>query len=508
IKRNSSSPAILIKLATSVQPFTLFYSLVPLNLHIMAAKRFFDHSDQDTNKSGDKRMKTTRPSFASVIGEVVMVKNLQNLFSGLEPLLRRVVNEEVERVMTHCVPVPRSITRSPSLRIEALEQPSSYELMFSKKLSHPIFTGSRIQDIDGNPIHVVLVDKSGGQMVPTSLPHPIKLEIVVLDGDFASGGDNNESWTSEEFNNHIVKERTGKRPLLTGELNLTMRDGIAPIEDIEFTDNSSWIRSRKFRVAVRVAPGSNLTLRIRQGMTEPFVVKDHRGELYKKHHPPMLHDEVWRLEKIGKDGAFHKKLFNEGINSVQDFLKLSIVDPHKLRKILGVGMSEKMWDVTIKHAKTCEKGNKLYVYRGPNFTIYLNAICQLVRANINGQIFPGRDLTNMTRSYIEKLLREAHARWNDLEEIDGALLTQGESVEQFPNNHQASVIAYDENDYYGDKSTEAGNYVPSHNNAQIGCSEWAMNATFGTTSFVNGMPYSFSDSQSDSDIAPSVDGAA
>ncbi|TKY60945.1 SAR DEFICIENT 1 protein [Spatholobus suberectus] len=472
----------------------------------MAAKRFLDDSDQDTNKPGDKRMRTTtRPSFASVIGEVVMVKNLQNLFSGLEPLLRRVVNEEVERAMRHCV--PRSITRSPSLRIQALEQPSSYALMFNKKLTLPIFTGSRIVDIDGNPIHVVLVDKSGGQMVPTSVSHPIKLEIVVLDGDFPPASDNNESWTSEEFNNHIVKERTGKRPLLTGELNLTMRDGIAPIEDIEFTDNSSWIRSRKFRVAVRVAPGNNQTVRIREGMTEPFVVKDHRGELYKKHHPPMLHDEVWRLEKIGKDGAFHKKLSKEGINSVQDFLKLSVVDPHRLRKILGVGMSEKMWDVTIKHATTCDKGSKNYVYRGPNCTIILNAICQLIRADINGQSFLGRELNNMTRGYTEKLVREAYASWNDLEEIDGALLNQGETVEQFPTNHQASVIAYDENDYYGDKSTEAGNYV-SNNNAQIGCSEWPVNATFGTTSFVNGMPYGFSESQSDGDITPSVDGRA
>jgi len=49
----------------------------------------------------------------------------------------------------------------------------------------------------------------------------------------------------------------------------------------------------------------------------------------------MLHDEVWRLEKIGKDGAFHKKLSKEGINSVQDFLKLSVVDAQRLRKVLN-----------------------------------------------------------------------------------------------------------------------------------------------------------------------------
>ncbi|KAK7358268.1 hypothetical protein VNO77_00194 [Canavalia gladiata] len=484
----------------------------------ITTKRFLDDSDKDIDKPRDKRMTTTttttttatRPSFASVIGEVVMVKNLQNLFSGMEPLLRKVVNEEMERVMRHCY--PRSITRSPSLRIESLEQASKYEMTFNKKLSLPIFTGNKISDIDGNPIQVVLVDKSGGQMVPTSLPYPIKLEIVVLDGEFPSSASaNKESWTSEEFNNHIVKERTGRRPLLTGELIVTMRDGIAPFGDIEFTDNSCWIRCRKFIIAVRVAPtGTNQTLRIREAITEPFVVKDHRGELYKKHHPPMLNDHVWRLEKIGKDGAFHKKLSSEGINTVQDFLKLSVVDPRRLRQILGIGMSERMWEITMKHAKTCNMGNKFYAYRGPNFTIFLNAICQLVRAEINGQNFPARELGNINRSYMEKLVREAHERWKDLEEIDGvlndnvALLTQGETVEQFPNNHQASVIAYDQNDYFGDKCAEAGSYVSGHN-AQIGCGEWPVNATFATTSY--GIPYSFSESQSDGDISPSIDGA-
>jgi hypothetical protein len=163
------------------------------------------------------------------------------------------------------------------LRLKAVEEPLSFEFVFKKKLSLPIFTGSKLLDMDGNSINVILVDKSNGQEVPTSLPHPIKIEIVVLDGDFPSN-EKESSWTSEEFNSNIVKERTGKRPLLTGELNLTMRDGIAPIGDIEFTDNSSWIRSRKFRVAARIAPGTNQSVRIREGMTEPFVVKDHRGE--------------------------------------------------------------------------------------------------------------------------------------------------------------------------------------------------------------------------------------
>ena len=53
----------------------------------------------------------------------------------------------------------------------------------------------------------------------------------------------------------------------------------------------------------------------------------------------MLDDDVWRLEKIGKDGAFHNKLKSEGIKTVQDFLKLSIANPPLLRKVCNFNFS-------------------------------------------------------------------------------------------------------------------------------------------------------------------------
>jgi Calmodulin binding protein-like len=55
--------------------------------------------------------------------------------------------------------------------------------------------------------------------------------------------------------------------------------------------------------------------------------------VYKKHYPPALKDEVWRLEKIGKDGAFHKKLNSNGINTVEDFLRHLIRDQQGLRSV-------------------------------------------------------------------------------------------------------------------------------------------------------------------------------
>ncbi|WCJ21929.1 Calmodulin binding protein-like [Euphorbia peplus] len=402
----------------------------------MAAKRFMEEQsggsdiDDHHHQPAEKRIRTTvRPSLASVIGEAVMMNSLHNFCKALEPMIRRVVTEEVEGTLQRLS--TRPLMRLPSLQIQApIPLQSNLQLIFRRNLALPIFTGSKIVDSQGDSLQILLVETMNcGQTVQTSLPHPIKVEIVVLDGDFPSYDENN--WTNETFDSKILKERTGKRPLLAGDcLTVTLRDGIASIGEIEFTDNSSWIRGRKFRIGARVVPASSPAVPIREAITHAFVVKDHRGELYKKHHPPMLDDEVWRLEKIGKDGAFHKKLSSDNINSVQDFLKLSIVDPQKLRRILGPGMSEKMWEVTIKHARKCVMGNKHYIMQGHDYSVTFNPICQVVNATINGQTYSTTDLPSINRGYIESLVREANANWSSLQEVVGVssdigLLTQG-----------------------------------------------------------------------------------
>jgi hypothetical protein len=55
--------------------------------------------------------------------------------------------------------------------------------------------------------------------------------------------------------------------------------------------------------------------------------------VYKKHYPPALNDDVWRLDKIGKDGAFHKRLNQAGLWTVEHFLRLVVMDPQRLRNV-------------------------------------------------------------------------------------------------------------------------------------------------------------------------------
>ncbi|KAG7019935.1 Protein SAR DEFICIENT 1, partial [Cucurbita argyrosperma subsp. argyrosperma] len=399
----------------------------------MSPKRLFC----ETEPCLEQPLEKTRPrlTFASIIGDVVMVNSQKHLLKALEPLLRRVVNEEVDRCLLR---YSRLLPRASSLRIQALE-PSSFLLYFVNNLPSTIFTGSKITDVESQPLRIAV--EAGADNPASQVYSAMKIEIVVLDGDFASG--DKQDWTAEEFNASIVKERSGKRPLLHGEMNITLRDRAATIGDIEFTDNSSWIRSRKFRLGARIVDGSDSDKnrpRIREAITEPFVVKDHRGELYKKHYPPMLHDEVWRLEKIGKEGVFHKKLSNYNIKTVQEFLKLFTVDPQKLRRILGVGMSERMWKATVKHAQTCELGNKVYMFRAHNVLLILNPICEVVRAMIDDQIYSSRDLHNIPQEYLMNLSRQAFDNWHSLQDFEGnfrepPLITQGnEGVENEEDN--------------------------------------------------------------------------
>lgn len=169
------------------------------------------------------------------------------------------------------------LSRFPPLQIQVAESSSSFKLIFSKPLSLPIFTGSKIEDEDNNPLQILLIDTKNGKRPLNPLQSSMKVEIVVLNGDFPS--ENHEDWTSEEFKDRIIRERTGKRPLLIGDVLVNLRDGVASIGELAFTDNSSWIRSRNFRLGARIVMGCKEEPRmIREAMTEPFVVKDHRGQ--------------------------------------------------------------------------------------------------------------------------------------------------------------------------------------------------------------------------------------
>lgn len=144
---------------------------------------------------------------------------------------------------------------------------------------------------------------------------------------------------------------------------------------------------------------------------------------YMKHYPPTLEDEVWRLKRIRKGGPFHDSLSSNGILTVQDLLKMSVVYPDRLSTVrnqqtwnplqhnpiffythltnkncacllwwqmLGPKMTAKKWEALKNHAETCDMGNKLYVYVIPSdvcspceTALVLDPVCHVVAAQIN-----------------------------------------------------------------------------------------------------------------------------
>lgn len=92
-------------------------------------------------------------------------------------------------------------------------------------------------------------------------------------------------------------------------------------------------RRRKLLQSRTIVESVSCCFTLRQKTILVFGLMVYSCTVYKKHYPPALDDEVWRLEKIGKDGAFHKKLNKAGIYNVKEFLRLMVKDAQKLRTV-------------------------------------------------------------------------------------------------------------------------------------------------------------------------------
>ncbi|WCJ42924.1 Calmodulin-binding protein [Euphorbia peplus] len=404
----------------------------------------------DSTSANEPQPDRKRPALASVIVEAMKVDTLQKLCSSLEPILRRVVSEEVERALAKLGSAKLTGRSSP----KCIGGPNgrNLQLRFRSRLSLPLFTGGRVEGEQGTGIHIVLIDANSGHVVTSGPESSMKLDVIVLEGDFNNEDD--DYWSVEEFESHVVKERDGKRPLLSGDLQVTLKEGVGTLGELTFTDNSSWIRSRKFRLGLKVASGHCGGVHIREAKTDAFIVKDHRGELYKKHYPPALHDEIWRLEKIGKDGSFHRRLNKAAIFTVEDFLRLVVRDSQRLRNILGSGMSNKMWDILVEHAKTCVLSGKVYVYYpddGKNVGVVFNNIYELSGLIANGQYHSAESLSDNQKVYVDELVKKAYANWIHVSEYDSKTLldcNQNDNIvasgTDYPSDQQSLLSSYNQ----------------------------------------------------------------
>ncbi|KAM3372269.1 hypothetical protein ACQJBY_019253 [Aegilops geniculata] len=135
------------------------------------------------------------------------------------------------------------------------------------------FTEKGICASTGDPIKISVEDNSG-EMNSCRRLLSAMIKVVVLHGDFNVG--NKDCWTLEDFTSHIVGQWDRAGPVLTGELELRLKNGEAQLCDANFIRGSKFVSSRKFRLGVMVV--DELGERVQEGITEPFTVKDRREE--------------------------------------------------------------------------------------------------------------------------------------------------------------------------------------------------------------------------------------
>ncbi|ONK81674.1 uncharacterized protein A4U43_C01F31720 [Asparagus officinalis] len=127
----------------------------------------------------------------------------------------------------------------------------------------------------------------------------------------------------------------------------------------------------------------------------------------------------------------------------------------QLRRILGVGMSDRMWEGTIAHARTCPIGDRFYVHRKQHCTVFLNALCQVMAVAINGSSFSLQELTRAQKAYVQEMVLEAYRNWDKLEDCNAnvtscnALVVQNQPIPQASLWYPGSDIQIEDFDEIG-----------------------------------------------------------
>eukprot|EP00268_Persea_americana_P049691 TRINITY_DN5339_c0_g1_i2.p1 TRINITY_DN5339_c0_g1~~TRINITY_DN5339_c0_g1_i2.p1 ORF type:complete len:310 (+),score=45.86 TRINITY_DN5339_c0_g1_i2:2902-3831(+) len=99
---------------------------------------------------------------------------------------------------------------------------------------------------------------------------------------------------------------------------------------------------------------------------------------------PLLVDKIWRLRNIRKNGQYCRKLNEKGVETVQEFLQAYNLDAHSLQK--AIGMQNKKWEETLRHAKQCDTGGECYMYScsESNVGLLFNSIYEVIFVTRDG----------------------------------------------------------------------------------------------------------------------------
>uniref|UniRef100_M1C9R4 Calmodulin binding protein n=2 Tax=Solanum tuberosum TaxID=4113 RepID=M1C9R4_SOLTU len=283
-------------------------------------------------------------------------------------------------------------------------------LKFSHEVAPMVFTG---ECIFPNGTKLELVDAVTGQQVRHGPPASAQVEIFVLNDD--------ENWTIEELNSHIVMQKGGGTSRCDKNPYLRLEGGVVSVNEIKFKHTAKHMKkSNGVKLRARVVDQPEVI----EAVTGPFTVKDKRSKS-KKRYPPSPTDDVWRLEHIYKNGAFHKRLTENGIKTVEDFLIELKNNPQRLRHILGKSMSENYWIKATTHAKTCNLDGRKYLYHHleteQKFTVVFNVAGQVMWLDSGCGLHHFKMLSESHKAYAHKLVETAFTNWENVEKFNNEI---------------------------------------------------------------------------------------
>ncbi|KAK3139983.1 hypothetical protein QOZ80_5AG0393590 [Eleusine coracana subsp. coracana] len=285
-------------------------------------------------------------------------------------------------------------------------------LRFLNGMKSLIYHEDEIRSDRDSAIRIGIFD--GNNIIKSGQLSSLKIEILALNGDFPY--DASDIWTSEEFSEHIVSGRDGKRNVLVGKCIVRLVNGEVDLNDIKFIKGSCNAPNKMFIVGARVCDGEHGE--VQEAVMNPVVVQDRRNKLNEKSYPPKLYDRVHRLEEIANGGKYYDRLRQENIVTVQDFLKALNKDPDNLARILQIKKEYQAWKKMVKHAQGCclEGNHKLKSYRSTeaNVVLFFDCVDRLVGAKFGDHYIASDMFDSDQQDSVDKLKRHAYAQLDGL----------------------------------------------------------------------------------------------
>lgn len=158
-----------------------------------------------------------------------------------------------------------------------------YRLRFVNEIPSTLYTNKQIIGTNGEPLQVAIFDETNCNQIMKMPPlSSSQIQFFILQGDFTADQQHQQMcWTSTDFDQNILLPRDGKGPLLIGkDLKLCLKNGLGLLRSLVVTDNSTWVKSRTFRLGAKVIDQTILAKfpRIGEALSPPFRVMDQRSQ--------------------------------------------------------------------------------------------------------------------------------------------------------------------------------------------------------------------------------------